>query len=70
MRVLVAPDSFGGTLTAPQAARAIVDGMVKDKAEIVFPFPMMALMKVARLVPVRAWTAATAAMTRRGMRQE
>jgi glycerate kinase len=26
MRVLVAPDAFGGTLTAPQAARAIVEG--------------------------------------------
>jgi short-subunit dehydrogenase len=52
-----------------EAARAIVDGMAKDKAEIVFPLPMMLLMKSARLVPVRAWTAATAAMTRRGMRQ-
>ncbi|MET1039217.1 MAG: glycerate kinase, partial [Aeromicrobium sp.] len=26
MRVLVAPDGFGGTLTAPEAARAIVEG--------------------------------------------
>jgi glycerate kinase len=26
MRVLVAPDAFGGTLTAPQAARAIIEG--------------------------------------------
>jgi short-subunit dehydrogenase len=52
------------------AARAIVDGMAKDKAEIVFPLPMMVLMKAARLVPVRAWTAATAAMTRRSMRSE
>ena len=26
MRILVAPDSFGGTLTAPEAARAIVEG--------------------------------------------
>jgi short-subunit dehydrogenase len=53
-----------------EAARAIVEGMAKDKAEIVFPLPMTVLMKAARLVPVRAWTAATAAMTRRGMRQE
>jgi hypothetical protein len=30
---------------------------------------MMLMMKAARLVPVRAWTAATAAMTRRGMRK-
>jgi short-subunit dehydrogenase len=53
-----------------EAARAIVDGMAKDKAEIVFPLPMMLLMKAARLVPVRAWTAATSAMTRRGLRQD
>ncbi len=26
MRVVVAPDSFGGTLSAPEAARAIVEG--------------------------------------------
>ncbi|MGA8986631.1 glycerate kinase [Aeromicrobium sp.] len=26
MKVLVAPDAFGGTLTAPQAARAIIEG--------------------------------------------
>jgi short-subunit dehydrogenase len=52
-----------------EAARAIADGMAKDKAEIVFPLPMMLVMKLARLVPVRAWTAATAAMTRRGLRR-
>ena len=51
-----------------EAARTIADGIARDKAEIVFPLPMMLLMKAARLVPVRAWTAATAAMTRRGMR--
>jgi short-subunit dehydrogenase len=57
-------------LVSPEeAARAIADGIAKDKAEIVFPLPMMLLMKAARLVPVRAWTAATAAMTRRGMRR-
>ena len=53
-----------------EAARAIADGIARDKAEIVFPLPMMLLMKATRLVPVRAWTAATAAMTRRGMRQD
>jgi short-subunit dehydrogenase len=52
-----------------EAARAIADGMARDKAEIVFPPPMMLLMKAARLIPVQAWTAATAAMTRRGMRR-
>src|SRR3954468_23034874 len=47
------------------AARAIADGIARDKAEIVFPVPMMLLMKLARLVPVRAWTALTATMSRR-----
>jgi short-subunit dehydrogenase len=56
-------------ISPEEAARAIADGMARDKAEIVFPLPMMLLMKAARLVPVRAWTAATAAMTRRGMRR-
>jgi short-subunit dehydrogenase len=55
-------------LISPEAAaRAIAEGIEKDKAEVVFPLPMMLVMKTARLVPVRAWTAATAAMTRRGM---
>ena len=58
-------------LMSPEdAARAIADGITRDKAEIVFPLPMMLFMKAARLVPVRAWTAATAAMTRRGLRKE
>jgi short-subunit dehydrogenase len=57
-------------LVSPEAAaRAIADGIEKDKAEVVFPLPMMLMMKTARLVPVRAWTAATAALTRRGMRR-
>ena len=49
------------------AARTIADGIARDKAEIVFPVPMMLVMKAARLVPVRAWTALTAAMARRGL---
>src|SRR4029453_19252163 len=57
-------------ISPEEAARAIADGMAKDKAEIVFPLPMMLTMKLARLVPVRAWTAATAAMTRRGMSRD
>jgi short-subunit dehydrogenase len=51
-----------------QAARTIADGITRDKAEIVFPLPMMLTMKAARLVPVRAWTAMTAALARRGVR--
>jgi short-subunit dehydrogenase len=54
-------------ISAEAAARAIADGIEKDKAEVVFPFPMMLMMKTARLVPVRTWTALTAAMTRRGL---
>ncbi|WP_369135381.1 SDR family NAD(P)-dependent oxidoreductase [Modestobacter sp. I12A-02662] len=50
-----------------QAARTIADGIARDKAEIVFPVPMMLLMKAARLVPVRAWTALTAGLARRGL---
>ena len=54
-------------ISAEEAARSIADGIEKDKAEIVFPFPMMLLMKTVRLVPVRAWTSVTAAMNRRGL---
>ena len=54
-------------ISAEAAARTIADGIERDKAEIVFPFPMMLMMKVARVVPVRAWTALTAAMARRGL---
>ena len=49
------------------AARTIADGITRGKAEIVFPFPMMVAMKVARVVPVRAWTALTAGLARRGL---
>jgi short-subunit dehydrogenase len=53
---------------APEdAARAIADGIARDKAEIVFPLPMMIAMKTARLVPVRAWTALTAQLARRDL---
>ena len=51
-----------------EAARAIAEGIEKDKAEVVFPFPMMLMMKAARLVPARTWTAFTARLARRGMR--
>jgi NAD(P)-dependent dehydrogenase (short-subunit alcohol dehydrogenase family) len=42
---------------AGQAARSICDGLEHDRTEIVFPAPMALLMKTARLVPARAWTA-------------
>ncbi len=47
------------------AARAIVAGIEKDKAEVVFPLPMMLTMKLARLLPVRTWTALTAKLAAR-----
>ena len=44
-------------IEAGQAARSICDGLERDRAEIVFPARMALLMKAARLVPARAWTA-------------
>ena len=41
----------------PDAAARIADGIAREKAEMVFPLPMMLLMKATRLVPVRPWTA-------------
>jgi short-subunit dehydrogenase len=52
------------------AARTIADGIAKGRAEVVFPVPMMLAMKLARVVPVRAWTALTAALARRGLHGE
>jgi short-subunit dehydrogenase len=54
-------------IPAESAARTIADGIEKGKAEIVFPFPMMLLMKTVRLLPVRMWTVLTALMNRRGL---
>ena len=42
-------------IEADDAARAIADGLEARRIEIVFPLPMAALMKVARLLPVRLW---------------
>jgi NAD(P)-dependent dehydrogenase (short-subunit alcohol dehydrogenase family) len=52
----------------PDAAERIADGIAREKAEIVFPLPMMLLMKATRLVPVRPWTALMSrqATTRKG----
>jgi NAD(P)-dependent dehydrogenase (short-subunit alcohol dehydrogenase family) len=44
-------------IDADQAARSICDGLEHDRTEIVFPTRMALLMKTARLVPARAWTA-------------
>ncbi len=45
-------------LEADDAARRIVRGLEKGKAEIVFPLPMLVAMKVAKVVPVRLWAEA------------
>ena len=42
-------------IEADAAARAICDGLERDRTEIVFPAPMAVLAKAARLVPVRWW---------------
>jgi hypothetical protein len=39
------------------AARSICNGLEQERTEIVFPVPMALLMKAARLVPARIWTA-------------
>ena len=44
-------------IDAGQAARSICDGLERERTEIVFPTRMALLMKTARLVPARAWTA-------------
>ncbi len=44
-------------IDAGQAARSICDGLEREHTEIVFPARMALLMKAARLVPARAWTA-------------
>ncbi len=47
------------------AARRICRGIEREKAEIVFPIPMMLAMKALRLVPVRLYTGVFGAGLRR-----
>lgn len=42
-------------IEADEAARYIVEGIEKQKAEIVFPPKMMLAMKLARLIPQQVW---------------
>jgi NAD(P)-dependent dehydrogenase (short-subunit alcohol dehydrogenase family) len=39
------------------AAARIADGIAREKAEIVFPLPMMLAMKAVRVIPVGPWAA-------------
>jgi short-subunit dehydrogenase len=45
---------------APEAARAIADGMAKQTARIVFPWQMSLLMGAATRIPDRLWALALA----------
>ncbi len=51
-------------IEADAAGRAICDGLEREHTEIVFPVRMAILMKVARLVPVRLWSALWSRSTR------
>lgn len=44
-------------IDAAQAATSICDGLERNRPDIVFPLRMAMLMKAARLVPTRIWTA-------------
>lgn len=48
---------------ADEAATAIADGLESRRTEIVFPLPMAITMKVARILPVRLWSAITTRMS-------
>jgi short-subunit dehydrogenase len=49
-------------IDADEAARAVADGLERRRTEIVFPLPMAATMKLARLVPVGLWGTLTSRM--------
>jgi len=53
-------------IDADAAGRAICDGLERERTEIVFPLQMALLMKAARLVPVRLWTALWSRMSPKG----
>ncbi len=42
-------------IDADKAARIIADGIAAEKTEIIFPLPMMLMMKAARVVPNVLW---------------
>jgi len=53
-------------IDSDRAAREIADGIEAGRVEIVFPRRMAALMKTARLIPVRAWPALMSRSARTG----
>lgn len=44
-------------IDADRAARAICDGLERERVEIIFPARMALLTKLARIVPIRIWPA-------------
>ena len=46
-------------IDAEEAATSIADGLEEEKIEVVFPLRMAVTMKIARILPVRLWTAIT-----------
>jgi short-subunit dehydrogenase len=44
-------------ISAEKAAQLIIRGLERGKDEIVFPLPMAIMMKIARILPNRLWTA-------------
>jgi short-subunit dehydrogenase len=48
------------------AARAITEGLRRNRMEIVFPLPMALAMKTARILPVRLWAFLSSRATRPG----
>lgn len=44
-------------MSAEDAAHRMADGIASGRPEVVFPIPMMLIMKAARLVPVGLWSA-------------
>ena len=49
-----------------EAARAIADGLESNRQEIAFPLPLVAILKVARILPVRVWTFISSRMAKSG----
>ncbi len=52
-------------ISADRAARAIVRGIARGRAEVVFPLPMAVSMKAARLVPQQWWPRLAGGRSRR-----
>ncbi|MBA3523257.1 MAG: SDR family NAD(P)-dependent oxidoreductase [Geodermatophilaceae bacterium] len=52
-------------MSPEDAAYKMADGIASGRPEVVFPLPMLLLMKTARLIPVRAWAALLSRATKK-----